>query len=173
MSTPRGAAGRAVALVVLVGLGGCGGGGARTTAPTTIAPPPASSTSSSLPTGEGASVIVGTTQPCVAPPALPVEAAAGKLPPGLSLPPNSSLIGVDEANGTTTVTGETSMGVTELQDVFREQLQAAGYVIHREDNEGIEAELFFGLPDGRVGVVQERLPRCPEGVTRFSVTVAG
>jgi hypothetical protein len=114
-------------------------------------------------------VVVGSAPPCVPPSAIPFGDVAAKLPHGMSMPPGSRLLQVEEKDGTTTVTGETDLGITPLQAVFRRQLLAAGRDIFLEDNEGREAELYFTLPGGSFGVVRETRARCPVGVTRFSV----
>jgi hypothetical protein len=126
---------------------------------------------SSLPPGEGRSVVVGTVAPCVPPSAIPFGDVTSKLPPGLRFPPGSRLLEVDVAGGVTTIVGESSAGIGQLHARFRAQLVAAGRDVFAEDNEGIEAELFFTIPGGGLGVVRETKARCPVGVTRFSFSL--
>ena len=151
-----------IAIAIAIVVAGCTSGSETARGPTTVP----------LREGEGRSVIVGSTTLCSPPESIPLGDVGSRLPAGLSLPPGARLLEVKEVDGTISVSGETQMGVADLQAFFRDQLTAAGYPIHREDNEGIEAELYFGLPDGRVGVVQERVARCPKGTTRFSITLA-
>ena len=77
----------------------------------------------------------------------------------------------DVTGGVTTIVGETRIAIGTLQDRFRRQLVAAGREIFAEDNEGIEAELFFTLPGGGIGVIRETRARCPVGLTRFSISL--
>jgi hypothetical protein len=96
---------------------------------------------------------------------------ATRLPPGVRFPAGARLLEVDVTGGVTTVVGETRLAIGPLQDVFRKQLTAAGREIFAEDNEGIEAELFFTLPQGGIGVIRQTRARCPAGVTRFSISL--
>ncbi len=96
---------------------------------------------------------------------------SAQLPSGLALPPGAGLLQVDTADGMTTVVGDSTLGVTALQDHFRRQIVAAGHEIFAEDNEGIEAELFFAVKEGGLATVRQRVARCPARTTRFSITV--
>ena len=131
----------------------------------------ASPTPSGPPAGEGRSVVVGTVAPCVPPSPIPFGDVAKQLPPGLAFPPGSRLLEVDVTGGVTTIVGETRTAISPLQAHFRAELVAAGREIFSEDNEGIEAELFFTLPGGGIGVVRETKARCPLGMTRFSFSL--
>lgn len=115
-------------------------------------------------------MVVGSAAPCVPPSAIPLADVAAKLPRGVSMPPGSRLLQVDVVAGMTTVVGESGVGITPLQALFRKQLQAAGREIFSEDNEGREAELYFTTPGGGFGVVRQTRARCPVGVTRFSIS---
>lgn len=130
-----------------------------------------SATASAPPRGEGRSVVVGSVAPCVPPSAIPFGDVAKRLPPGLSFPPGARLLQVDVAGGVTTIVGETRMAIAPLQARFRRELVAAGREVFAEDNEGIEAELFFTIPGGGMGVVRETKARCPVGLTRFSFSL--
>lgn len=115
--------------------------------------------------------MVGSAAPCVPPSPIPVDRLGNRLPAGLALPPGSRLLEVDDTGGVTTVVGETSIGVSPLQNRLRKELTAAGRVIFSEDNEGIEAELFFSVPHGGIGVVRATRARCPVGMTRLTITL--
>jgi hypothetical protein len=130
-----------------------------------------SATSSPLPAGEGRSVVVGSVAPCVPPSAIPVTQLPATLPAGVALPAGSRLLSVDVTGGVTTIVGETRVAIGPLKEQFRRPLTRAGREIFSEDNEGIEAELFFTLPGGGIGIVRETRARCPVGVTRFSVSL--
>ena len=155
MASPRSAT---AWLAALLALAGCGSGSSSTAA----SPPPP---------GEGRSIVVGSAPPCIPPSSIPLGNVAELLPPGLAMPPGSRLLERDVTGGVTTVVGETRTPIAPLLAHFKARLTAAGRVIFSEDNEGIEAELFFSVPGGRIGVLRETRARCPVGVTRFSVTV--
>lgn len=116
-------------------------------------------------------MLVGSLPGCVPPPRIAMRDLSGYLPTGLSLPAGAGLLSVDTAGGMTTVQGESTQTVTQLQDEFRRQVLAAGHDIFAEDNEGIEAELFFAVKGGGLATVSQRRARCPAGTTRFSITL--
>ena len=87
------------------------------------------------------------------------------------LGPRRGLVSVADAAGVKTIVGQSPEAISTLLDRFREQLVEGGSSIHREDNEGHEAELYFTTPSGLVGSVQQRRVTCPADTTRFSVTV--
>lgn len=105
------------------------------------------------------------------PSSIPFDTVAAKLPAGLRFPPGSRLLEVDVTGGVTTIVGETRIAIGPLQDRFRAELKEAGRDVFAEDNEGREAELFFTIPGGGLGVVRETQARCPVGVTRFSFSL--
>jgi len=134
---------------------------------------PSPTASATAQSGEGRSVLVGSAPSCRPPATIQPGNLAANLPTGLSFPPGAGLLQVDRTAGVTTVVGESRLGIGPLQDLFRKQLVAAGHVIFSEDNEGVEAELFFATADGGVGAVRQSLARCPVGTTRFSISVSG
>jgi hypothetical protein len=122
--------------------------------------------------GEGRSVVVGSAAACTPPSAIALTRASHKLPAGMSFPAGSRLLQVEEEDGVTTVVAESRQTISALQQLFRGQLRAAGREIIAEDNEGREAELYFSVPGGGLGILRQSLARCPVGVTRWSVTVS-
>ena len=133
---------------------------------------PAVPTASPTPTvqsGVGRSVVVGSAAGCVPPETIPMTELAGRLPTGITLPSDARLIEVTSTGIGTIVIADSRLGIGALHRSFRAQLVAARHEIFAEDNEGIEAELFFTTSSGSIGTIRQTRARCPVGTTRFSI----
>lgn len=145
-----------VAMIAAVLMAACGGGGER----------------QQRGNGDGVSRLVGTVRPCVPPPSLGTapEAVAALLPAGLSLPDDAEVTAVSDAEGMKTVVARTRLQPSALHARYTAQAEAAGYPVLKTDDEIIEAELYFSLPDGGLGLAQQVRARCPEGATQTIIS---
>ena len=125
------------------------------------APPPAPST-------EGKSILSGTVRPCVPPPTVEPDPTLMRalLPLGLALPDDAAIVQTTNADGTRTVVARTRLSPSELHARYLAQVEAAGYAVLKVDDEVVEAELYFSLPDGGLGLAQQVKARCPVGETQ-------
>lgn len=119
----------------------------------------------------GTSEIVGTTRPCAPPPTIPASDADGLLPQGIELPADASLVSAARSGPTRTVVARTSLAPSAAHAMYLRQIEGAGYEVLRLDDEVIEAEIYFSMPGGSLGVVQQIRARCPEGSTQTLVSV--
>lgn len=120
----------------------------------------------------GASRLRGTIRPCVPPPTIPRSpgALAMLLPRGVSLPDDAAIVSATDTDGSRTVVARTAMSPSDLHARYKAQVEAAGYAVLKLDDEVIEAELYFSLPDGSLGLAQQVRARCPEGATQTIVS---
>lgn len=103
--------------------------------------------------------------PCQVPSPLP---SAPPVPAGLALPAGSVLTATGPVAGSASVTGRVEAPVDEVLAHFRDAVDAAGFVLQRDEDEGRAGELAFFGARGNGQVTVSRLT-CPRGATGFTV----
>ncbi|MDQ3916367.1 MAG: hypothetical protein M3323_13735 [Actinomycetota bacterium] len=100
--------------------------------------------------------------PC---PARPTVAAPASLPRDLDQTHHGDVVEVGRRRGFSAVTLVSEETVVELYPQLARGLLDGGHEILAGDNEGFEAEIFFGLRDGRTGRYVLREGPCRDQVT--------
>ena len=90
------------------------------------------------------------------------------VPADLALPPGSVLTDARPLGGGTSVTGRVEAPVEQVLAHFRGAVDAAGFVLQRDEDEGRAGELAFFGARGSGQVTVGRLT-CPRGATGFTV----
>ena len=99
-------------------------------------------------------------KPCVTPPA----ADTNKVPRQLELDRHATIIDVKRRAGALGITAVSELSVVELYPPLARAILDAGYSIVSSDNEGFEAEIFFGN-DRVTGAYRLREGPCEDQVT--------
>ena len=103
-----------------------------------------------------------TATPC---PARPTVAVPSSLPRALDQTHRGDVVEAGRRRGFSAVTVVTEETVVELYPQLARGLVEGGHEILAGDNEGFEAEIFFGLRDGRTGRYVLREGPCRDEVT--------
>lgn len=120
---------------------------------------------------EGKSVLEGEPRKCTAAEPLDPAEAESLLPAGIHLPDGATYLSVkadpEHVTITASVEGTTP---TKLKTRYLAEVEAAGYKIERQDDEGFEAEVYFAFAAGRPGTLQFVKSACPPDTVRVVVS---
>lgn len=94
--------------------------------------------------------------------------SAPPVPADLALPAGAVLTDTRPLGGSASVTGRVEAPVAEVLAHFRAAVDAAGFVLQRDEDEGRAGELAFFGARGTGQVTVSRLT-CPRGATGFTV----